>query len=59
MNSNRIPSTIHNRDVKDSDDFESIMPKLLIAKKLNFKSKIVYIGKALGGSLILDNWAIY
>lgn len=55
MNSNRIPSTIYNRDVKDSDDFESIMPKLLIAKKLNFKSKIVYMG----GSLILDNWAIY
>lgn len=55
MNFNRIFLIIYNRDVKDFDDFELIMLKLLIVKKLNFKSKIVYMG----GSLILDNWVIY
>lgn len=46
MNSNCIPSTMCN-NVKDSkkDDFESLIPNLLIIKKLNFKRKISFIEK--------------
>lgn len=53
MNSDCIPSTIYKRDVKDSkeDDFESIMPKLLIIKKLNFKRIIGHIVKDSGQKL--------